>query len=119
MSRFRRSGGKLAILAASIVAMVVSSLTAAVAFHEEGHTVTICHATGSATNPYNVIHTDEAATGGHLDNEGNPEEGHEEDFVLDDPDATPEECEEAAGGDDTGGDDTGGDDGGEEYPPKE
>lgn len=112
MGRFGRSGARLAILAASIVGMVVVSLTSAFAVHNEQHEVTICHATGSDKNPYNAISTaNPAVHEAHFPD-------HEDDFILDEPDQTDEDCERAApGDDDTGGDDD--DDGGEEYPPKD
>ncbi len=43
----------------------------------EGHKVTICHGTASATNPYVVITVDESALGGHFGQDGvGGESGH-------------------------------------------
>jgi hypothetical protein len=45
--------------------------------------VTICHATGSETNPYNPITVDAGASYfPHLDSNGTPLSGHEQDFLL-------------------------------------
>jgi hypothetical protein len=60
------------------------------------HKVTICHFTSSSSNPYVAITIDENASAfPHLDSNGNPENGHEQDFLLDF-EATAEECEAAA-----------------------
>jgi hypothetical protein len=55
-----------------------------------GDKVTICHATGSATNPFNAITvsvtsgdlTGALAKSGHFDANGNPASGHEQDFFV-------------------------------------
>lgn len=44
--------------------------------------VTICHATSSATNPYEQIVVSENAIGGHFDNPGTPKAGHEDDLLF-------------------------------------
>jgi hypothetical protein len=47
--------------------------------------VEVCHATGSDSNPFVVIQTKalgELGAWGHLDENGNPESGHEEDFLA-------------------------------------
>lgn len=44
--------------------------------------VTICHATGSAENPYNTLHVSSNAIGGHFQNNGTPKNGHEDDLLL-------------------------------------
>lgn len=45
--------------------------------------VTICHATSSEKNPYNAITVDDGASFfPHLDSNGNPLSGHEQDFLL-------------------------------------
>lgn len=44
--------------------------------------VTICHATGSANNPYVTIHTSVNGTNGHFLNNGTPKSGHEGDLLL-------------------------------------
>ncbi|MCH8889254.1 DUF5011 domain-containing protein [Patescibacteria group bacterium] len=44
--------------------------------------ITICHATGSDTNPWNTLHVSENSTGGHFDEQGTPEAGHESDLLL-------------------------------------
>jgi hypothetical protein len=44
--------------------------------------VTICHATGSASNPYTTIHVSENAISGHFENNGTPKSGHEDDLLL-------------------------------------
>ena len=43
--------------------------------------VTICHATGSATNPYTTLNLPTVSTGGHFDNNGTPQSGHEDDIL--------------------------------------
>lgn len=111
MSRLRSSGAKLGILAASIVAMIVASLSAAFAVHEEDHLVTICHERGEGSGKWNAIATDESGVvEGHLAQ-------HDNDFVLEDPDATDEDCEEAAGDDDAD-DDQDDDLDDDDYPPE-
>ena len=44
--------------------------------------VTICHATGSETNPYTQNIVSANAIGGHFDNPGTPKAGHEADLLL-------------------------------------
>lgn len=46
--------------------------------------VTICHATGSQSNPWTQLHTTEGAQlfNGHFENSGTPLHGHEEDLLL-------------------------------------
>jgi hypothetical protein len=56
---------------------------------------TICHAT-SGVNEFVVITIDEGASAfPHLDDNGNPLNGHEDDFLLEG-EATVEDCQEAA-----------------------
>jgi len=56
---------------------------------------TICHAT-SGVNEFVVITIDEGASAfPHLDDNGNPLNGHEQDFLLEG-EATVEDCQEAA-----------------------
>ena len=115
MSRLRSSGAKLGILAASIVAMIVASLSAAFAAHQEGHLVTICHERSEGSGKFKAINTDESGVvEGHLAQ-------HENDFIINEPDATDEDCEAEAPGDDDADDDQDDDvsDDDEEYPPKE
>ena len=72
--------------------------------------VWICHATSSATNPYNLIHVSSNAWDGRGRNDHTLHVG---DYEASGPD---EECGydsgDEGGGDDGGGDDGGGDDGG-------
>lgn len=44
--------------------------------------VTICHATGSATNPFVKITVSPNAINGHFENNGTPKSGHEDDILL-------------------------------------
>jgi len=44
--------------------------------------VTICHATGSQSHPYNRIVTSSNAVSGHFFNNGTPKNGHEDDILL-------------------------------------
>ena len=52
-----------AALAASVVCSVVVSVATA---SDEEHKVLLCHATDSATNPYELISIDENGAAGHL-----------------------------------------------------
>jgi hypothetical protein len=57
--------------------------------------VEICHATGSARNPFVIISTKalgELGALGHLDENGNPEEGHEQDVLADDGECPKDYC---------------------------
>src|SRR5688572_766917 len=44
--------------------------------------VTICHATGSATNPYVRTVVNANAISGHFENNGTPKSGHEDDLLF-------------------------------------
>lgn len=48
----------------------------------DSYPVTICHATGSAENPYTTIHVNSNAIGGHFENPGTPKSGHEDDILF-------------------------------------
>lgn len=61
--------------------------------------ITICHATGSEQNPYVEIHTSPNSTNGHFDNEGTPNEGHEDDLLFE----GDVDCPEGEGGGGGGG----------------
>lgn len=78
-SRFGRRLAWLAVAGMAAAALIVptsSSLAAEVK-------LTICHATGSASNPYTAIKVPESAGfAPHLDDNGNPLNGHEQDFLL-------------------------------------
>lgn len=50
--------------------------------------ITVCHATGSTSNPFVKITFATQAANGHFDNNGTPLAGHEEDILL----ADGEEC---------------------------
>ncbi|MEX2053685.1 MAG: PT domain-containing protein [Patescibacteria group bacterium] len=74
-----------ASLTALAVVSMALSLTAFAANASPGHPgrATICHATGSATNPYLEITAGWHAIygrAGHFSEPGNPNEGHEEDY---------------------------------------
>jgi hypothetical protein len=77
----------------SMATLVVGGFTlfgALTASADPGAKVSICHATGSAANPFVVITvsvssgdlTGALAKSGHFDPNGNPESGHEEDFFV-------------------------------------
>ena len=44
--------------------------------------VTICHATGSESNPFVKILVDSSAISGHFENNGTPKSGHEDDLLF-------------------------------------
>lgn len=44
--------------------------------------VTICHATGSSSNPFTTIHTSPNAISGHFNNNGTTKAGHEDDLIF-------------------------------------
>ena len=48
----------------------------------DGRKVTICHATGSETNPFVRIVVNFHAIGGHFFNNGTPKSGHEDDILI-------------------------------------
>jgi len=76
----------LALVAVAVVAVVTSARGA----KDDGVKGVICHATGSATNPFVgvVVGIDTStpltifSNNGHLDANGSPLSGHEDDFFL-------------------------------------
>lgn len=69
----------------TILAMVLmpsAALFAAQGGNSNDDTFTICHATGSSTHPYTELHTSSQSTGGHFDNSGTPNSGHEDDLLF-------------------------------------
>jgi hypothetical protein len=82
--------GKKLLLWSSVVAMFGAVALPAVAHH--GEKVTICHRTGSATNPYVIITISEHALSAHVENfvdddvsdarEAHPPLDGREDFIL-------------------------------------
>ena len=76
-SRYRRARllGWFAVVSLMAAAFAPSAFAA--------DKVTICHATSSEKNPYNPITVDAGASYfPHLDSNGNPLSGHEQDFLL-------------------------------------
>ena len=74
-----------AALALAIVALIGMNSTPT--FADPGVKGVICHATGSATNPFNGIVVGIQDSGllsnnGHLDANGSPLDGHEQDLYL-------------------------------------
>src|SRR4051812_20668010 len=66
----QRSLRRKASIAAGVAALTLAGMVAAHADTPAGYHVTICHRTGSATNPYIVISPDvEGVIEGHLDHE--------------------------------------------------
>ena len=62
-----------------ILALGASLLMTASAYNPD---VTICHATGSVSNPFVTIHTSGNAINGHFENNGTPKDGHETDLLF-------------------------------------
>lgn len=76
---FKHSFWKLAIASFILISGIFLVFSTKV---QADHKVTICHATGSASNPYTRIVVDEHAIGGHFYNNGTPKSGHEDDLLL-------------------------------------
>ena len=74
---------KIKYLVASYLVMVLGiglmALPGTLAYNPD---VTICHATGSSSNPFVTIHTDSNSINGHFDNSGTPNSGHEDDLLF-------------------------------------
>ena len=71
-----------------IAAVFVLSLTitAGTALGQPPNGTPLCHATSSASNPYNYLVLPPAALSTHLDSNGSPLAGHEQDFFPTDGD---------------------------------
>jgi hypothetical protein len=81
---------KLILNIALIVGVVGALIPMAFSAKDDGTKGVICHATGSATNPFTgvVVGIDTStpltifSNNGHLDANGSPLSGHEDDFFL-------------------------------------
>lgn len=78
----------------STVALGTALLTPFTQATANGNKVTICHATGSLTNPYVQTTVSINAIGGHFENPGTPLAGHEQDLLIGVTPEVPEETKE-------------------------